>query len=53
MLASGIDLHKPFPGHAYARGAGVTTREAALRSDRAAVMADFGTLTTNYRYLGA
>ncbi len=49
MLFSGIDLHeRPLVVHALDAD-GATTREAELKSDRAAVLAYFGTLAGPHR----
>ena len=49
MLFSGIDLHKRSLVIHTLDAEGVTMREAELRSDRAAVMAYFGTLPGPHR----
>jgi transposase len=49
MLFSGIDLHKRSLVIHTLDAEGATTREAELRSDRAAVMAYFGTLPGPHR----
>ena len=49
MLFAGIDLHKRSLVIHTLDAEGATTREAELRSDRAAVMAYFGTLPGPHR----